>query len=210
MSFIHRNRPIIQYLNKKYTNPVSKGIIKITNSSQGLALSPENLLNWTSNDSWVSSKSTNQSFIVDFMKNRVSIPKYGMRTYPNDHAPIKWKVFGSNNKDNWLEVDSREENLCEGHMGYVRDTDKEKFCIGYNEKFFDSKTNGVFRYIKVQQIGENSQAFWSSDKDTFLYMFYLNAFEVIGEIYGPDSFILCSKNIKSQTHLFFIINLLIL
>ena len=199
----HKIKPVIQSLFEKYDNPISSGVIKITCSSSNSNQNPENLLKWNSELGWASNKEEGQYFIIDFLSNYVSIPRYGMKTFYNDHAPIQWKILGSKDSVNWVEVDTRNENLCEGHMGKRSSSDNYNVCLGINERIFDSKKKGVFRYIKVQQIGKNSASLSPSlSNNEFLYMFYLNAFEVFGKIGKPQDFIITKGKKKLQHNLF--------
>ena len=205
----HKIKPVIQSLFEKYDNPISSGVIKITCSSSSSNQNPENLLKWNSELGWTSNKEEGQFFIIDFLSNYVSIPRYGMKTFYNDHAPMEWKILGSKDSVNWVEVDTRNENLCEGHMGKRSSSDNFNVCLGINERIFDSKKKGVFRYIKVQQIGKNSASLSPSlSNNEYLYMFYLNAFEVFGEIGRLRYFFNTIAKNESSLHLFLLIMLL--
>lgn len=176
-------KPIIKYLKAKFGDPNSLGIIKITNSTyRSAAEGPENLLNWDTPENWASDYFENSFFIIDFVKNFVKVASYGIRTYKDELQPIHWKVLGSNGNDKWSLIDTREGNPCLGHMGQRYSNEDFDVCKENIEKFYTVNSKSFFRYIKVIEIGSNSMIL---DNNVSHYRFYLNAFEIFGNLYYP-------------------------
>ena len=103
-----------------------------------------------------------------------------------DHVPLNWIIEGSNDNINWSPIDEKSNvNICEGNMGHRDNSYPDAlFCMNYTERFFNTKTPGYFRMIKVQQKGLNTGAQYESTQGSGT-SFYLGAFEIFGEIRGP-------------------------
>ena len=99
-------------------------------------------------------------------KNYVYIHSYEIKTAMNDHNP-----------NEWLLIDHKIYDLCEGHMGN-RAGDSVYSCIEYIPRYFEVANPGYFHFIKVMQIGVNSDITGGS----WQYGFYLGAFEIYGTI----------------------------
>ena len=190
-------KPLLYSLQQSFVNPIQKGIISLFNSSAtieaGVDRKIEYILDWDSTKGWESDNEENRYFIIDFKDNVVFIPSYGMRPYYSDHVPLEWKIYGSNDNQEWIEIDHKTGNLCEGYMEFREDRFPDaKFCMKYLEKFFDTDNPGYYHMIKVQQIGPNSGSLYESTKYA-QSSFYLGAFEIYGEIMIPMTFMITPK-----------------
>ena len=176
--------PILYSLKQRYGSPLEKGIFSLTNSSvySSTVRQIEYILNWDYTDGWQSANIENQSFVLDFKENYVLIKSYGLKPMYRDHVPTEWMILRSNDNKNWVPIDYRKENPCEGHMAF-RDNNYPDalFCMNDISQYYDSQIPGYFHMIKMQQIGYNSAINYKSTEND-CYFFYLGAFEIYGEI----------------------------
>ena len=189
-------KPILYSLKQRFGNPLQKGIFALTNSSQNSYYDDrliENILEWDSKSGWESANIEDQYFIIDFKENVVSINGYGLRPFFRDHVPLEWKIFGSNGNDQWVEVDHKTENPCNGSMGF-RDASypNAKFCMKFLEKYYSTDNPGYYHMIKIQQIGSNSGSQYQPlppDSKAF----YIYAFEIYGDFKIPINSMITPK-----------------
>ena len=183
--------PIIYSITQKYDDPISKGFIKIDASStiedRG---KPENLLNWDSSSYWVSNKSQNQYFTIEF-NSFYFIDGYAFRTIGNEHTLQHWEIQGSVNGFQWLKIDKRDENICEGNFG--KRTSNATVCMVSLTKYFKVSDQGIFRFIRMMQIGRNTETDEDHKADNFGYTFYLRSFELYGKFFRSNFRITCKN-----------------
>ena len=184
------SKPILYSLKQRFGNPLKKGIFTLTNSSRHSSYPTrviENILEWDLPNGWHSENEENQYFIIDFKEGVVSINGYGLRPFLHDHVPLEWKIFVSNDNSQWIQVDHKTENLCDGYMDFRNSQYPDaNFCMQYLEKFYDIDNIGYYHMIKMQQIGLSSGSQYQSTKGDSK-AFYLGAFEIYGEIRVPLS-----------------------
>ena len=118
---------------------------------------------------------------------------YAFKTIAGEHTLKNWEVHGSLDGLKWLKIGSGNENLCEGSMGLRNDN--VSVCNTSKEVYFDLENEGIFRYIRVTQIGRNTETDEQHNRDNFGYTFYLHAFELYGKIF--NCFITRVINFKS-------------
>ena len=184
--------PIIYHLFQTYQDPFSKGIINISASSTVTSRgNPENLLKWDDGGVWISNKSSNQYFTIEF-NNYYLISGYAFRTLENEHTLKEWEINGSMNGIQWSKIDQRNENICEGKMG-DRETNVT-VCMVSLTKYF-TMNQGVYRFIRMIQTGRNTESDEDHQKDSFGFTFYLRSFELYGKFFRPISLITCKNSI---------------
>ena len=198
---MHYNTSIIKTLK---SNP--RGV-KITNSSAYNNYNVEVLLDFWSDGVWISGTILNQSFTIDFGDKIACVERYALRLYPIDHYPISWSVYGSFDGLNWSLIDHRDHDICASFVT-KRKGDSITICGIYAVEMFEASNPMCYRFIKVQQDGQNSGSKYNQDAaNSFHNAFYLNGFEVFGSVrYLHDRTIM---NCRQRNIAFFFLALLI-
>lgn len=114
--------------------------------------------------------------LFDFLFKKVELQSYLIRS--NSHGPDTyfhpktWKILGSNDKENWTILDSR--NKEESLNGPLYQ--KNFACQNTNNEY----QNNRFRYIKYHQ-----NECWSNKSQSYynIYNIYITYFELFGQIY---------------------------
>ena len=149
-----------------------------------------NLLLFDPTKVWRSDANLDSYFIVNFKNIYAHINSYSLLFYPKDHYPLSWEIKGSNDGQNWFLLDKREEDLCAGFA--YKGSSTTTICgrnITASHSF--ARTTKV-KYVKVQQIGENSGSKYDSEYDSEWHKaFYLSGVEFYKNItYKNDKHIL--------------------
>ena len=164
-----------------------------------------NLLLFDPTKVWRSDANLDSYFIVKFENIYAYINSYSLLLYPNDHYPLSWEIKGSIDGQNWFLLDKREEDLCAGFA--YKGSSTTTICgrnITASHSF--ARTTKV-KYVKVQQIGENSGSKYDSEYDSKWHKaFYLSSVEFYGSI---SFFLTCIHNNRNiRLTLFALISLL--
>jgi hypothetical protein len=139
---------ILSHLRAKFGGNVhEKGIVEITSSSDGCN-KPWQVANHGWNNCWQSQSIPNSWICFDFKENSVSLKNYTLKTNggpPGNYKPLQWVIEGSNDRENWELLDSRNTHELDG--SYLVKT--FNCTTGHSSKFF--------RFLRLRQTGKNSR-----------------------------------------------------
>ena len=154
---------------------------------------------------WLSESLLNSYFIINFKNIYANVNSYSLLFYPFDHYPLSWEIKGSIDGQNWFFLDKQEEDLCSEFAYKVSSTTT---ACGRNVTANHSFARPTkVKYIKVQQIGENSGSKYDSDiVSAWHKAFYLSGIE----LYGSISFFLSCKTNRHNMKLTLLIMTFIL
>ena len=174
--------PIFDSIKTNLKNDASSiNLISYSCSDPGNSIDLPKLIDWEDSSFHAFGYTENQSFTISFNGFYASLVGYGMRPYESDHALKHWKVFGSNDQNDWTVIDEREENLCEGHMGQRSENEEYLVCKSHVERYFSINRTRFYKHIKIQQIGMNTMEEYIPT-DECAYRFYISSFEIFGFI----------------------------
>ena len=123
---------------------------------------------------------SNSSITFDFGTSRGCIESYAIRTVNNDHYPIKWEIQGSNDDENYVVLDERSDYICKDNLT-IRPDYNIYVCGAYVTKIYEVKNRMCIRYLRMQQIGENSLRLHNPNFGTGCSkVLYLSGFDVYG------------------------------
>ena len=168
----------------------------ITNSSAYSSNNVNALLNFDTPYNFRTSKEEKNPFITfDFGTRRGCIESYAIRTYNGDHYPINWQIQGSVDGKNFNVLDERNDNICKDNLT-ARSTGVI-VCNAYIVKTYEVKNQMCVRYLRLQQIGENSEHLNNPNKDDGWHnTLYLSGFDAYGVPMIPLN--LCFQTIKHK------------
>lgn len=132
---------IIEHLTKEAGGNVhDKGVVKVTAASEYYGHYAKYAVDIHNNSDYFAS---DDSFLkYDFIKRKVHPTSYLITTH-NCHNPRNWVIEGSNNDNNWIILDTRQNETCL--------TGEWVTCM------FDIKSHDKsYRYLRIRRTGKNS------------------------------------------------------
>ena len=132
-------------MEKKYGKDIhEQGKITILASST-TKNKPEKVIDYETNDDWFSNGNPDNWIEFNFKNQKVKINGYSIKTYNNAtnwHHLKNWIIEGSNNRNQWMEIDKKENNSDLNGRNYQ--------CF-----FPISRRGDEFQYIRLRMIGTN-------------------------------------------------------
>ena len=122
--------------------------------------------------------------IIHFPITPIKIESYSLKSIQYDIYPTHWKLYGSLDKSDWLEVSDVDKDLCNLTNQYKPEEDHPKIYCNLSETHdFDvtNNYNTYFYYFKFQLI-ENS---YIRNKDPWFYATKTCGFEISGNYLIP-------------------------
>lgn len=137
---------IMSYLTEEEKkNPHKSGRIEISaSSSESEYKRPHNVIDYKVNDKWYSKNLPDSWICFDFVKSRVEVTGYSIKTpgwISGNRNPKSWDLEGSNDGKCWRLIDRHENSY-----------DLDGFSI---TKTYHFRPTAQFRYIRMRQTGPN-------------------------------------------------------
>ena len=154
---------IIQYFNNNYYNTLYSHV-NVTVSSTNNNPDFNNLSSIIDfkyqNSHWASKDEPNQSIMIHFLNNRVSVTYYSLRTRRGgENFPLSWNFEGSNDNSHWTMIHAKEVN---GDLN-------SSFAF----KTYRASIDGVFSFFRVTMNEKNSNS---------SHIFHIERFEIFGAL----------------------------
>ena len=124
--------------------------------------------------------------IIYLPQTPINIQSYLLRSLSDDIFPIQWSVSGRNDNEDWTELSSINEYLCDSFY-HPTSASKREMCNGTFAKNFtvDNPNNKFFHYLKFS-LKKNSYVRDEQYTPYFQYTIYLTGFEVCGYYHLPS------------------------
>ena len=132
--------------------------------------------NTIKNTNWISNDSPNQKFIVTFLKHKIFLSSYSVKSRldVDDHHPLEWDFEASNNNISW-------------HLIHHKTRGNELKGLGKTLQF-DCQQVKAYRMFRLTMIGKDSGG---------SNHFSLNKFEIFGEVLRKERInTICLKHNK--------------
>ena len=131
-----------------------------------------------------------------------------MTSVVDDFHPKEWKVFGSMDNISWFDIDHQKDDICKDHI-HMRETEPKVYCCSKRvTKNYEVDTTPLMRYLKVQQIGQNSGPYYNPDVYNPAYVaFYLSRIQIFGNIMVPIQKCKCTFSGNRKTNYFLFITI---
>ncbi|OHT02908.1 F5/8 type C domain containing protein [Tritrichomonas foetus] len=141
------------------------GEVEITGSTSDHN-EPYQIIDMGWNDLFFTENKANQWIMFNFKERNVKVSHYTIKThkYPNNFPHLKmWAIEGSNDGENWDELDRRAITVLNGANRF--------------QTFPCKKKDGIYRFIRLKQTGTNAKGD---------FVLALTNFELFGQIYTPE------------------------